>query len=474
MSNTQTEIKRPNRRLRSGERKALLMTGDILVTLLALVIAVIVWAVDDWLTFSIEFLQVRIPFWFFLLPILWILLLTELYDERRAARRSETLRGVAIAAGISFVLYLVVYFTSDPTSLPRRGVAVFIGAAAILTLLWRFLYIRIFTTSEFMRRVLIVGAGRAGSKLAKIIQGIYPPPFYLVGLIDDDPGKEGETIAGYPILGTGRQLLEIVEKEEVTDIIFAISVEMNPVLFRSLIEAEEMGIEVTTMPAVYEELLKRVPITLLQSDWIIRQFFDVVPTGGLYELAKRLMDIMGALVGMFGLAVIYPPVALAILLDSGFPIFYSQDRLGKNGQVYKIFKFRTMRQNAEEDGEARLASENDTRITRVGRFLRKSHLDEFPQFFNVLRGDMSLTGPRAEQVELVNILQEEVPFYRARLLVKPGLTGWAQVNYGYAATVAQTIIKLEYDLYYIKHRNLWLDLTILFRTVGTVVGFRGQ
>jgi len=177
---------------------------------------------------------------------------------------------------------------------------------------------------------------------------------------------------------------------------------------------------------------------------------------------------------MLGLAFIYPPVALAILLDSGFPIFYSQDRLGKNGQVYKIFKFRTMTQNAEEDGEARLASENDTRITRVGRFLRKSHLDEFPQFFNVLRGDMSLTGPRAEQVELVNVLQEEVPFYRARLLVKPGLTGWAQVNYGYAATVAQTIIKLEYDLYYIKHRNLWLDLTILFRTVGTVIGFRGQ
>ena len=138
------------------------------------------------------------------------------------------MRGVAVAAGISFVLYLVVYFTSDPTSLPRRGVAVFIGTSAILTLMWRFLYIRIFTASEFMRRVLIVGAGRAGSRLAKIIQGIYPPPFYLVGLIDDDQDKEGETVAGYPILGTGSQLLEIVKKEDITDIIFAISVEMNP------------------------------------------------------------------------------------------------------------------------------------------------------------------------------------------------------------------------------------------------------
>lgn len=474
MSNTQAEPKKFYRRLRSGERKIILLTGDLLVTLLAMLAALYAWAVEDWLTLSLEFVQVRIPFWFYLLPFIWLLLLTELYDERRASRRSEVVRGIGVAAAIALVLYLLVYFTSEPLALPRRGVAVFIISAAVFTLLWRFLYIRIFTAPEFMRRVLIVGAGRAGSRLSGIIQGIYPPPFYLVGLIDDDPGKENETVEGYPILGTGAQLLEIIEKEGVTDIIFAISVEMNPVLFRSLIKAEELGIEVTTMPVVYEELLKRVPITLLQSDWIIRQFFDVVPTGGLYELVKRLMDILGALIGLLGLVFIFPPVALAILLDSGRPIFYSQDRLGKNGQVYKIFKFRTMSQDAEEDGEAKLASENDTRITRVGRFLRKSHLDEFPQFFNVLRGDMSLTGPRAEQVELVNILQEDVPFYRARLLVKPGLTGWAQVNYGYAATVAQTIIKLEYDLYYIKHRNLWLDLTILFRTIGTVVGFRGQ
>ncbi|MCD4673277.1 MAG: sugar transferase [Anaerolineaceae bacterium] len=474
MSNTQAEPKKFYRRLRSGERKIILLTGDFLVTLLAMLAALYAWAVEDWLTLSLEFVQVRIPFWFYLLPFVWLLLLTELYDERRASRRSEVVRGIGVAAAIALVLYLLVYFTSEPSALPRRGVAVFIISAAVFTLLWRFLYIRIFTAPEFMRRVLIVGAGRAGSRLSGIIQGIYPPPFYLVGLIDDDPGKENETVEGYPILGTGAQLLEIIEKEGVTDIIFAISVEMNPVLFRSLIKAEELGIEVTTMPVVYEELLKRVPITLLQSDWIIRQFFDVVPTGGLYELVKRLMDILGALIGLLGLVFIFPPVALAILLDSGRPIFYSQDRLGKNGQVYKIFKFRTMSQDAEEDGEAKLASENDTRITRVGRFLRKSHLDEFPQFFNVLRGDMSLTGPRAEQVELVNILQEDVPFYRARLLVKPGLTGWAQVNYGYAATVAQTIIKLEYDLHYIKHRNLWLDLTILFRTIGTVVGFRGQ
>jgi len=133
-----------------------------------------------------------------------------------------------------------------------------------------------------------------------------------------------------------------------------------------------------------------------------------------------------------------------------------------------------MYKDAEKDGKARVAVKNDNRITRIGRLLRKSHLDEFPQFLNILRGEMSLVGPRAERIELVNLLQNKVPFYRARLFVKPGLTGWAQVNYGYAETVEDTTIKLEYDLYYIKHRNLMLDLLTIFRTAGTVFGLRGQ
>ncbi len=155
-------------------------------------------------------------------------------------------------------------------------------------------------------------------------------------------------------------------------------------------------------------------------------------------------------------------------------MLFSQDRLGMNGQTYRITKFRTMRQDAEKDGKARMATENDDRVTKVGRFLRKSHLDELPQFFSVLIGTMSLVGPRAERPELVNTLQEQIPFYRARLFVKPGITGWAQVNYGYASNIEQTITKLEYDLYYIKHRSLVLDLMIIFRTVGAVFGLKGQ
>jgi lipopolysaccharide/colanic/teichoic acid biosynthesis glycosyltransferase len=162
------------------------------------------------------------------------------------------------------------------------------------------------------------------------------------------------------------------------------------------------------------------------------------------------------------------------VLETGFPVFYGQDRLGKGGKPFTLYKIRTMRQDAEADGIARLAQENDPRVTRVGNILRKTRLDEFPQFFNVLRGEMSLVGPRAEREELVQKFQREIPFYRARLLVKPGISGWAQITHGYASTIFGTSLKLEYDLYYIKHRTVGMDITILLRTFGTVFGFKGR
>jgi len=428
---------------------------------------------DQWLNFSWEFLTERPASWFYLLPFIWWLLILELYDIRRSSRVNETIRGVAIAAGISFVLYFGVFFISEPNSLPRTGVAAFIIATSILTILWRLLYIKIFTAQEFLRRVVIVGAGRAGTNLVKSLHAIKPLPFHIVGFVDDDPAKLGKVYDNIKVLGNGNDLPTLLEEENISDVIFAITGEMNQTLFQNLLKAEEKGVEITTMPIIYEETLGRVPIMLLQSDWILRSFVDQAHTGGFYLLAKKLMDIFGGLVGTMLLIVFTPIISLSILLESGRPVFFSQDRLGKNGQVYRITKFRTMRQDAEKDGKARMAVENDDRVTRVGRFLRKSHLDELPQFLSVLVGTMSLVGPRAERPELVDTLQEKIPFYRARLFVAPGITGWAQVNYGYASTIEQTITKLEYDLYYIKHRNLLLDINIIMRTVGAVFGLKG-
>ena len=161
-------------------------------------------------------------------------------------------------------------------------------------------------------------------------------------------------------------------------------------------------------------------------------------------------------------------------MDDGFPILYRQERLGQGAKPYKIIKFRTMVKDAEVDGEAKWASDGDKRITKIGRFLRRTHLDEFPQFINVLKGEMSLVGPRSERPSLINNLQKDVPFYRARLLVKPGVTGWAQINYGYPETVDETIDKLEYDLYYIKNRTILLDLRIILGTPATIFGLKGK
>jgi exopolysaccharide biosynthesis polyprenyl glycosylphosphotransferase len=463
-------------RVRPGEQRVLLLVGDVIAVSIALFFALYFWAERgaEWLRFGPEFLQVRPPFWFYLMPAAWLILLVELYDSRRALSRMDTLKGTSLAALIGLAIYLPVYFMTKGVNLPRYGVVVFIFFAFVLTLIWRNIFIGIFSMPRFMRRVLIVGAGRSGTTLLRILDDLWPPPFYVVGLIDDDEEKIGAKLGNYTVLGGCSRLLHIVKEECVSDLIFSISGEMSGSMFQAILEAEEQGVEVTTMPVFYEETLGRVPIFHLDTDWILRSFVDQAHASGFYEIAKRLIDVFGGFVGSLGTLILLPFIALAIVLDSGFPIFFLQNRLGKNGKTYEIIKFRTMRQDSEHDGEVRTTTQNDDRITRVGVFLRKSHLDELPQFINVLKGEMSLVGPRAERSELVAKLQQNIPFYRARLLVKPGITGWAQVNFGYAATVEDTAVKLESDLYYIKHRTLLTDFIILLRTAGAVFGLRGQ
>jgi lipopolysaccharide/colanic/teichoic acid biosynthesis glycosyltransferase len=228
------------------------------------------------------------------------------------------------------------------------------------------------------------------------------------------------------------------------------------------------------MPVMYEELTGRVPIYLLKPDWLLRSFIDDVHVNRFYEIGKRILDIFGGLFGVLFFMLLYPIIGLAIVSDNWGPIIYSQVRLGKNGKFYEILKFRTMYVDAEKNGNFKPAEENDERITSIGKILRKSHLDELPQFINVLKGEMSLVGPRSERPMIVETYQKHIPFYRGRLLVKPGITGWAQVNYGYASTIEENAVKLEYDLYYIKHRDLLMDLSTMLLTVSSVIGLRGR
>ncbi len=476
---------RPSFRLRSSEHRILLILGDLVASIASDFAAIYVWRlylyhkllsehynyyIRPERAWELVTLSVKVPFWFYLLPIGWLLLMVELYDLHVAASWRRTLRSIEIAAFIGIVVYSLVFITiEDPNALPRVGFGAFLVIASLLTVGWRALYIRLYTSPELMRRVLVIGAGKAGLALAQTFNKLKPPPFNLIGFIDDDPHKAKRTFEGFPVIASSRRLPQIVEFYHVSDIVVAITGEIRGTTFQAILDAQERGVEVTRMPILYEEMAGRVPVHHLESDWMIRSFTDEMRVSRFYELVKRLMDIFGGAIGLLFFGISFPFILISTWIDSGFPIFYAQSRLGQGGQVFKIYKYRTMHQEAEADGEARLALENDPRVTRIGNFLRQTRLDELPQFWNILNGEMSLVGPRAERPELVAEFQKQIPFYRARLLVKPGLTGWAQINYGYVANVKETVVKLEYDLYYIKHRSLIMDIMIVLRTIGTVM-----
>lgn len=479
-------------RLRPSEHRTILFFGDLFTAITSVITALYIWRQYNLSVFVSQLLAdgyslrraqqlaelrmtIDVPWWFYLLPIIWMLLLVELYEPHVAGSGRKTTRGIAIAAFVGLAAYSLVFIVrQDPTSLPRIGVGAFLFFASLLTLGWRMIFIRIYKRTGQLRRILLIGAGKAGQTLAQLYQSLGTRSFNIIGFIDDDEQKAMKKFFDLPVLGSSDRLLELIDIYRISDIVVAINGEIKGSTFQIILDAQEKGVDVTRMPILYEEMTSRVPIHHLESDWIIRSFVDGLPVSGFYGLFKRLMDILGGLIGLLILTIALPFLAVAIYFDSGLPIFYSQPRLGRGRSVFTIYKFRSMRQNTDSYSDARRTLENDPRITRVGNFLRKTRLDELPQFWNVLRGDMSLVGPRAEVPELVDEYQKQVPFYRARLLVKPGLTGWAQINYGYVASVTETSIKLEYDLYYIKHRTLSMDFQIILRTIGTVLRRTGR
>ncbi len=480
-------------RLRPSEHRMILFVGDLLMSITSVFAAMYTWRLYSnytdrlvWLAEGISENRItkliaakgpfyeQAPFWFYLLPIIWILLLVELYEPHVAGSGRKTTRGIAIAAFVGLLAYSLVFILRQDSNLPRIGVGAFLLYASLLTLGWRMFFIRIYKSTGQRRRILLIGAGKAGQTLAELYESLSTRSFTIIGFVDDDQQKHRKKYHGLTVLGSSDHLLTLIDTYHISDIVVAINGEIKGETFQTILDAQERGIEVTRMPILYEEMTGRVPVHHLESDWIIRSFVDEVRVSGFYELAKRLLDIFGGLVGVIIMLFFLPIISLAILIDSGRPILYSQTRLGRGASKFTIYKFRTMKQDAEQDGEARLAEKNDPRVTRVGEFLRKSRLDELPQFWNILRGEMSLVGPRAERPELIAEFQRQVPFYRARLLVKPGLTGWAQINYGYYASVTEMSVKLEYDLYYIKHRTLPMDFQIILRTIGTVLRRTGR
>jgi len=352
------------------------------------------------------------------------------------------------------------------------GRGIFILANLIILVfvfVWRGFCHQLFKYLIKPKRLIIVGAEKAGQEIAQVIESTVND-FELLGFLDDDERKKGKFFAEIKlkVLDSTDKIPALIEDNKVDQIVLANPQEKNPQLTKNILNARLKGIEVIDMPDMYQLLKERIPIKYIQDDWLLKEKgFDLSSKIFMIKV-KRLIDItISSLILLVSLP-LWPIIALFIKINSKGPVFYAQERVGKNESFFSLYKFRSMIDKAEKKG-AVWADENDKRITLVGKILRKLHLDELPQLLNVIKGDMSLLGPRPERPEFVEDFKNKIPYYSLRHFIKPGLTGWAQVNYPYASSLKDSGEKLEYDLYYISHMNLLLDLKILLKTAKTIV-----
>jgi sugar transferase (PEP-CTERM system associated) len=317
------------------------------------------------------------------------------------------------------------------------------------------------------RKVLIVGTGPEASGVETSLRSLGYPRFSVVGFYAADGGSP-ERADSFRVFPSSQSLLEIVERNGIEEVIVAVREQRGGVLpLRELLECRINGVPVMDLAGFYERVRGEVPIESLKASWLIYgQGFaqDTART-----LVKRAFDLLSATTLLVMALPVMLLIAVVIRLESRGPILYRQERVGQGGRTFWCTKFRSMRVDAEKDGVARWAQAQDPRVTRVGSFIRKLRIDELPQLINVLRGEMSLVGPRPERPSFVAQLKESIRFYDVRHSVKPGLTGWAQVRYTYGASVEDASRKLQFDLYYVKNHSLFLDLLILVETVRVVL-----
>lgn len=466
----------PQRRrlqLRISERRLLLMFGDVLSVVLAVLISLFIWSRVADRPFDVDFVLPRSS-WFFALVILWLLLAAanDYYQLAIAASRVASLQRLGLITIQLIVVYLFVFFFSSRDSLPRLFIIYYGVTSFLLIGIWRMVNPALIGWASEARKVLVIGTDWSSETLITTIMEHAANSYEIKGIIGEKD-TIGHTIAGIPIVGDGNDLLNFVIRDGISEIIFTSSPDLSDEIFRGVMEAYERGVVLTPMPLLYERLTGRVPVHHVKSNWAL-----VLPISGdslfdLYPVMRWMLDTMLALLGFIVFVITLPLIAIIIRLNSPGATFYTQRRLGLNGKVFTIIKYRTMVKDAEVTTGAVFSEKGDMRVTGVGRLMRKTRLDELPQVINILRGDMSVVGPRPERPEHVVRLTEKIPFYRTRLVVRPGLTGWAQVKYAYGSTDEDAEVKLEYDLYYIRHRSLFLDLNIIVRTVGKVLRMSG-
>ncbi len=407
------------------------------------------------------------------LTVLALILLhfCQLYDLRRVYGRRELFLRLFLAFAGIYLLMAALGYSTPALRLGRGAFAFSFVLSFIAVFCIRLAYEHLLQSARNRRRLLLLGSGRPAQIIADAVNGSHPQ-YEVVGCVDGRPDLAENQLNGVRILGTMGDLGTISRTTRPDILVVAVTERRQSLPVPAILDCKLKGIDVEDWPDFYEKLTGKILLTDLRPSWLI--FSDGFRRRGATLAVKRAIDLGLGIAGLTVALPLLPLIALLIKLDSRGPVFYRQERLGEGGQPFWLVKFRSMRPDAEERSGPIWAGERDPRVTRVGRFLRHSRLDELPQLINVVRGQMSLIGPRPERPAFVSQLQEKIPFYIHRLAVKPGITGWAQVKYHYGASVEDALEKLQYDFYYIKNLSIFLDLLILLQTLQVVIFARGS
>lgn len=395
----------------------------------------------------------------------------DLYDETKGFGAVERVLRIEQSVGGASLILGLLYFLLPGLLLSRGVFVIAMLMVAVFIFAGRKLMDGAWHMAGPMQHVLILGTGALATRLAHEISSRSDLGISLEGLVGTPTGKDLRSVDGVPVLGAASDIEVIARDRAVSRIVVALEDRRGALPIRELVTLRVSGIAVDDAATAYSELTGRVSLDAVRPSWFV--FSDGFHRSKWNELLKRIFDVVFGSIGLVLSAPVMILVALGIRLDSPGPVLYRQTRVGRMGKCFELLKFRSMRVDAERAGGAQWAINDDPRVTRFGRILRKYRLDELPQFWNVVRGNMSFVGPRPERPCFVEELRRIIPYYDERHSVRPGITGWAQVQYSYGASVEDACSKLEYDLFYLKNMSLPFDLAIVFQTVRVVFGGRG-
>ena len=391
----------------------------------------------------------------------------DLYDSFVMRAFREVVSRVVHVLGTVCIILAVVYYAYPPAQLGRGPIIIWMGLGGVMVLAWRRLYVSLTISSQMRDRSILLGDGPLAAPLADEISGRPEFGLHLIGYVGGQRAIQGSHSV-LPCLGTLEELSDVVQREEVSCVIISMGDRRGHLPVETLLSLKTGGVQVQDAPDFYEALTGKVPVSSLRLGWLL--FSPGFQISRWILMYKRVASIVLSILGLIVSFPVMILVAAAIRLDSPGPAIFKQSRIGKGGRLFTLYKFRSMQLKSDDQ---RPAEEDDNRITRVGQWIRRFRLDELPQLFNILRGEMHFVGPRPCIPSAEEECAQKIPYYNQRWTTRPGLTGWAQIKSGYCSTLDENIEKLAYDLFYIKHMSIGLDCLILLHTIKILLLGRG-